>query len=151
MFASYLRGLGNRVGLRRFENEGFVKRREQAFLPDGFQEVIDGVEFKRLHCILIVRSDKDELGRRFHFGDMACDFQSIHHRHANVGEHNIDTAFVDDLDGFHTVSRFVNDRQRELLPTIIEQIGEAPSRRSFVIDNQDSGCGLRHRRQMVFC
>ena len=53
---------------------------------------------------------------------MPRDFQTIHQRHADVGEHDIDATLVDDLDGLDAVGGFVGDGERELLAAIVEQI-----------------------------
>src|SRR5262245_371797 len=123
----------------------------KAFIVEWFEQVIERVEFKRPHRILVVGRHKDD-DRQLIGGELVEHPEAVEVGHLDVEENEVGRAPPDRDQCFMSIRAFADDR--ELAPAA-QQIADAPSRQNFVINDQraygchlpDSAHGLRARRR----
>ncbi len=83
----------------------FVDGLEDAGAVEGFEEVVDGVEFEGSHRVLIVGGGKDDVRQGDLFSDEALeDGEAIEAGHLDVEEDDIGLVGADKLDGFDAIA-----------------------------------------------
>ena len=68
---------------------------------------------------------------------MAGQFDAIHTRHADVGEHDIDRMVAQELQRRDAVAGFADDFAGELDGDVGEQLAQARAGQRFVIDDEN--------------
>ena len=106
----------------------------QAFRTHRFEQVIDGVRFKRLQGMFIVSRRKYHRRRRFQDGHVPRCLKPVHDRHTNVEQHHVRFFPLGDFQGFQAVLCF----QQDVIPVYSEQdVFQPVARRFFVINDQN--------------
>ena len=88
--------------------------RSQALRAHRLDQIVNGIEFKRLHRITVKCGDKNNRRRRFHPPKMARQLNAVHLRHANIDQHDIDSAPFNRLQRQHAVGGLTDHGIRHL-------------------------------------
>ena len=101
-----------------------------------------------MHGIAVIGGDKNNGWRFFQTGQVPGKLNTVHLRHANVGQHQIDMPFGtvgNRLDGQLAIGRFGDNFVRHLHRCIGQQITQSCARRKLVINDHDrQGSGAVH-------
>ena len=126
-----------------------LQRREQALGAYRLEQVIDGVEVEGLHGVIVEGGREDHGGRAGQAAEMAGEFDAVHARHADVGEHDIDRLAFEEFEGRHAVGGFARDDVGQVAGDVAEQGAQALAGQRLVIDEQDfQRVFCRHGRKM---
>ena len=80
---------------------------------------------------------------------MAGQFDAVHARHADVGEHDIDRVCAQELERRQAVAGLADDLGGELDGDVGQQLAQAGTRQRFVVDQEDfQRLVVRHGRMM---
>ena len=92
MRARRLRQGRQTLGQRRLSLPRLLKGSDETRQAHRLEQVIDGVEFEGLDGITVVGGDENHCRRLCEPPEMAGELDAIHHRHADVHEHNVELA-----------------------------------------------------------
>jgi len=85
-----------------------TKRGFKPSLVEGFQQVVDSVNLKRLHHVFIECCQENNVWVTV-FRQRACHVDSGHHRHLNVKEDEIGVVALDELNRVAAIRAFPDD------------------------------------------
>ena len=109
-----------------------------SFLVERLQQVVDGVDFKSLHRILVERGGKDDLRHRHFAVEQLLDHpKAVESRHLHIEEDEVGRQFLNQVDGLDAVLAL----RDHIDVDFFQQVGEFVACQLFVIDND---CRNRH-------
>ncbi len=126
-----------------------VQGGEQALGTHRLEQVIDGVEVEGLHGIVVVGRAEDHRRRLFQPTEVGGQLDTVHARHADIGQHHIDRVVAQEVERLEAVGRLADHHARQLHGQIGEQRAQAVASQRLVIDDEDIQWVLRlHGRVM---
>ena len=98
---------------------------------ERFQQIIDGVDFKRLHCILIKGGGEDDFGQRdFFVQQLLDDPKAVEAGHLHVEKNQVGIMLFDEVDSFEAVFALGDDVH---VAGILQQVSEFVAGELFVV------------------
>ena len=123
------------VSVKRSALRDFLQSGKQTRCPHRFQEIIYGIEFEGAHGVNIKGGHKNHRRWMLELRQMMGQFNSIHTRHADVHQRHVNATAIDRGQSAQAVVCFGNDFVRQLVRDIGQQVTQARTRRSFVVDD----------------
>ena len=122
---------------------GFLDRLRHPLSVEGLEQIIHGVDFESLYCVLVEGGGENDFGQgHFSVEQLLDDAEAVEAGHLHIEKNQVGIVFADEVDGFDAVLALGNDVH---IADILEQVGEFVAGQLLIV--HDYG-GKRHERSI---